>query len=300
MLKVVNLCITNGNKDKFLFIRRIKPPFKNHWGMLGGKVDENEHHSAAASRELMEESGIISTGSHLGTCFEKIVEKNKVNGRFEIYFYHFDVDENVNFKSGREGELKWFSLDELKNEKVIPSDPLMIDSFLNLGKKEVISVIHQTEEDYFQKRFCDKNECGQEGCVFCDPDKLHVLRESDNTRTFLSQNYLLKGHFLVIPKNHYESILDIPKEVLVELMEEVCIVKELLIEKLSVKGVDIRQHYRPFLDEGFLKVDHVHFHILPREFEDELYTKSMIYEKDIIKELNDSDIEEFREVFENE
>jgi histidine triad (HIT) family protein len=137
----------------------------------------------------------------------------------------------------------------------------------------------------------------KEGCVFCDKRNLYVIRESENTISFLSKNYLLKGHCLVIPKNHYENILDMPKDILIELIEEVCEIKKLLIEKFGAKGIDIRQNYRPFLEESKYKVDHIHFHLIPRELEDELYQKSMIYEKEIFKELDEEEVKELKEVF---
>lgn len=44
--------------------------------------------------------------------------------------------------------------------------------------------------------------------------------------------------------------------------------------------------------ESNLKVNHLHFYVLPREFEDELYKKSMIHEKDIFKELDEKTLSE--------
>ena len=133
-------------------------------------------------------------------------------------------------------------------------------------------------------------------CVFCNYDKSKAIRESENSFTILSDPYLLKGHCLVVPKNHYENILEVPEDILIELIKEVKEVERLLLERFGASGADIRQNYRPFQKENDLKVNHLHFHIIPREFEDELYKESMVYEKYVFKELDDKTLEEMREV----
>jgi histidine triad (HIT) family protein len=132
-------------------------------------------------------------------------------------------------------------------------------------------------------------------CVFCEilsNKKERIIRETKNTVTILSNPYLLKGHCLIIPKKHYKSILEIPDEILCELIKEVRAVEKILLEKFRASGCDIRQHYRPFQKESLLKIDHLHFHVIPRELEDELYKKSMIFEKEVFKELDEETLKE--------
>lgn len=133
---------------------------------------------------------------------------------------------------------------------------------------------------------------GNEECVFCDLSGERIIRQTENTLTILSDPYLLEGHLLIIPKKHYEKLSEVPEEVLFELIREASKVGELVLQKLSVEGVDVRQNYRPFIKNSKIKVDHLHFHIIPRTFEDELYKKSMIFEKDVFKDLTDKKKEE--------
>ncbi len=62
-------------------------------------------------------------------------------------------------------------------------------------------------------------------------------------------------------------------------------------------GCDVRQNYRPFLVQGRLKVDHVHFHILPRTFQDELYEKSMRFETDMFQDMTERERELVLQIF---
>lgn len=159
MLKIVNLCITNKDKNKFLFCNRVKPPYIGYWGMLGGKIDKDEDPGVAASRELMEESGIEAKGEFLGKCHEKIFEDGEIVFEFDIYFYHFVVDEDIKFNDSVDvgGEIRWFDIDKFEKHQLIPSDPLMINSFLKKGKRMLKSFVNKIKEGYFQDRFEEVN-----------------------------------------------------------------------------------------------------------------------------------------------
>lgn len=108
-----------------------------------------------------------------------------------------------------------------------------------------------------------------EDCIFCKIVKGEIpcskVYEDENIFAFLDIAPVHKGHTLVIPKKHFETILDIPEQELKELI--------LAVKKVAIaveKGVDA---------DGFVVtmsnkkaagqvVPHAHFHIIPR-FEDD-------------------------------
>ncbi len=122
-------------------------------------------------------------------------------------------------------------------------------------------------------------------CPFCEP-QARVLRENDNAIVILSNPRKVPGHFLALPKRHVEKPWDLKPQELQSIFELIFFVEQKILGKLG-DGVDIKQNYRPFLKQGRLKVDHVHFHVYPRSMEDYLYQVSEKYETDLFAELDD-------------
>jgi len=106
-------------------------------------------------------------------------------------------------------------------------------------------------------------------CIFCKiieksiPSK--VLFENDKNLAFLDIFPVSKGHTIVIPKNHYENLEEIPNNELSELIKIVKKVSILLHKKLKVDGYNILQNN--FRAAGQV-INHFHVHIIPRSNED--------------------------------
>ncbi len=135
-------------------------------------------------------------------------------------------------------------------------------------------------------------------CPFCNIDKKknRVLRIGRYVAVILSNPRLVDGHLLIIPIRHVEKISDLSTEEKSELWETVTEFQEKILN-LFAKGCDIRQNYRPFQREDKVKINHLHVHLQPREFEDELYKKCQIFEKKIFRDLTEKEAKKFLKLF---
>lgn len=134
----------------------------------------------------------------------------------------------------------------------------------------------------------------KENCPFCNlnNEKTRIIDETQYTLTILSNPSLVKGHCLVISKKHIERLYQLDEIERKDLFSQIIKIEELLLRKFN--SCDIRQNYRPFISQSNLKINHLHFHLIPREFEDELYKKCQIYEKEIFRELNQRELDEIK------
>ena len=64
------------------------------------------------------------------------------------------------------------------------------------------------------------------------------------------------------------------------------------ILKHVAEGCDVRQNYRPFQKQSDLRVHHLHVHLQPRSFKDQLYEKSQIHETEIFEKLSAAEFED--------
>ena len=85
--------------------------------------------------------------------------------------------------------------------------------------------------------------------------------EDEHTYAFLDINPVNEYHTLVIPKNHYENIFDIPEDEALFIMRTIKKVINLYSEKLGLKNVQIINSSGA---EAQQDVFHIHFHIVPR------------------------------------
>ena len=126
-------------------------------------------------------------------------------------------------------------------------------------------------------------------CVFCDivAGKIpsYKIFENEKTYAFLDIACDAYGHTLVIPKKHFENILDIEKESLSDVMETVQKVSKHYVEDCGFTGVNLINCTGKDAEQS---VFHLHFHIIPRKENDNM----KVYPDLIKKDLNLADIEE--------
>ncbi len=93
----------------------------------------------------------------------------------------------------------------------------------------------------------------------------HRLYEDGETISFLNVFPQTKGHALVIPKVHAETILDANEEILKSLLPAVQKTTEILDRTLHPDGYNIGWNHG---EVGGQSVPHLHVHIMPRWKED--------------------------------
>ena len=130
-----------------------------------------------------------------------------------------------------------------------------------------------------------------EDCPFCNL-KDRLIRENEHVFVLLSNPRKVPGHVLVIPKRHVEE----PWELTAEERRDIFaltddVTKRLVAAKLG-DGVDMRQNYRPFMQQGKLSVRHIHFHLIPRMQDDYIYQISEKYDTELFANIDESEAKE--------
>ncbi len=102
-------------------------------------------------------------------------------------------------------------------------------------------------------------------CLFCSIIHGDIpsakLYENDKVYAFLDIAPLNKGHALVIPKFHSETILDLPLEYATDLLDAQKKIGKALMQSLGASGFNCFQNN--FHASG-QEVYHVHWHVIPR------------------------------------
>jgi len=126
-------------------------------------------------------------------------------------------------------------------------------------------------------------------CIFCKiaskeiPAK--ILVETESCIGFLDAFPLARGHALVIPKNHYEKLQDLPTDINTEVFS---IVHSLISRVDSLTGATLMAVHNG-KDSG-QEIPHVHVHLIPRSSEDSAGAVHSMFSQKL--ELSESEIDE--------
>ena len=127
------------------------------------------------------------------------------------------------------------------------------------------------------------------GCIFCKiaskeiPAK--ILVETKSCIGFLDAFPLARGHALVIPKNHYEKLQDLPTDINTEVFS---MVHSLISRVDSLTGATLMAVHNG-KDSG-QEIPHVHVHLIPRSSEDSAAAVHSMFSQKL--ELSESEIDE--------
>lgn len=94
-----------------------------------------------------------------------------------------------------------------------------------------------------------------------------IVYEDEKAIAFLDINPANAGHTLLVPKQHFETIVDIPATEFGELADSLRRVAIGIIKALQCHGLNILQNNKEAAGQ---LIPHAHFHLIPRYKEDGL------------------------------
>ncbi|KAB1197502.1 MULTISPECIES: HIT family protein [Haloferax] len=106
-------------------------------------------------------------------------------------------------------------------------------------------------------------------CIFCAiaSRDIHgrIVHETEHSLAFLDVNPLAPGHTLVVPKDHYARLDDMPDEISADLFGAVDELVPRVEDAVDADASNVGINNGPAAGQ---EVEHVHVHIVPR-FEDD-------------------------------
>jgi histidine triad (HIT) family protein len=106
-------------------------------------------------------------------------------------------------------------------------------------------------------------------CPFCKIVRSEVpsynIFEDDVSIAFLDKRPLFPGHSLLIPKSHYETLIDLPALLVAPLFQNAQ-----LLARAMEKGLEAEGTFVAINNRVSQSVPHIHIHIVPRHKKDGL------------------------------
>lgn len=126
-------------------------------------------------------------------------------------------------------------------------------------------------------------------CIFCEIINGNIpsskVYEDDDVLAILDLSQTTKGHTLVMPKKHYQNILEIPQDELANLIIKVQEIAKKVTANLGAKGFNILVNTNEVAGQSVM---HLHVHIIPRYDEnDTIEIKTYENKFDLSKVLED-------------
>jgi histidine triad (HIT) family protein len=109
----------------------------------------------------------------------------------------------------------------------------------------------------------------QGSCVFCEivagRTPAHVVLDDDVAVAFLDQRPLFPGHTLLVPREHHETLADLPGPLVGPLFERAQLLSRVMEDGLGAAGSFVAVNNRVSQS-----VPHLHVHVVPRNRKDGL------------------------------
>ena len=124
-------------------------------------------------------------------------------------------------------------------------------------------------------------------CIFCmianHEINSSIIYEDEQVVAFLDLSQVTKGHTLVVPKKHYENVLECDPETLGHVIKVTQMLSKRIMERMNAKGINILNNCNEVAGQSVM---HMHFHIIPRYSEsDAIEIKFNESEKQNLEEI---------------
>ncbi len=133
-------------------------------------------------------------------------------------------------------------------------------------------------------------------CPFCTiVTEERFLKEGTHAYVIFSNPRLMPGHLLVIPRRHVYALSELNEDEKKEIVDLLVEFQTKILSKIST-GCDVRLNYKPYVKNSRTHVSHMHFHLLPRSFQDELQEKAEKYKDPLYQDLEEREKIEISEL----
>ena len=127
-------------------------------------------------------------------------------------------------------------------------------------------------------------------CAFCriirGEEKAPIVFEDSVSLAFLDRRPLFPGHCLLVPRQHYETLADLPAALVGPLFQHAQLLERAIEEGLAADGTFVAINNRVSQS-----VPHVHIHLVPRHRKDGL--KGFFWPRQRYKD--DADLQQVQE-----
>ncbi len=102
-------------------------------------------------------------------------------------------------------------------------------------------------------------------CIFCKIVRgeipAHKVYEDEHVVAFLDIYPINPGHTLIVPKQHYERLEDVPEEVLAAMMRAAARLAPAILRATGAQGYNLVVNVGRVAGQEIM---HVHLHVIPR------------------------------------
>jgi histidine triad (HIT) family protein len=134
---------------------------------------------------------------------------------------------------------------------------------------------------------------GAGSCLFCEIVRgerpAHRVLEDEHCIAFLDHRPLLPGHCLLVPRQHVDTLLDLPDLLLAPLFSNVRLLARALEAGLGAAG-----SFTAINTKVSQSVPHLHIHVVPRFPKDGLFSVKLLWKRSPYESEADKDLVQAR------